>query len=92
MAERTPEEGKVCADCKEAKPRSEFHREIKAPDGLKLRCKPCHRAQQRAYRAARSQVQAEANRRWRQRTPASRRSGQFGGGARTQRSERLTTR
>jgi len=41
---------KTCAGCQERKPRSEFHRFVRAKDGLTPRCKPCVSAANRVYR------------------------------------------
>jgi hypothetical protein len=62
---------KKCCSCKNTKPRAEFTKNKKKPDGLGHYCKPCHRAKDKAYRARRTPEQKAA--RWaRERTPAKR--------------------
>lgn len=45
--------GKVCSQCGEAKPVSDFGPLAHCKDGLRPSCKPCARKQQRAYRLRR---------------------------------------
>ena len=42
-------DGKVCARCKEEKPRDDFHKNKRFRDGLRTWCKDCERTYQRAY-------------------------------------------
>jgi len=42
-------DGKVCARCKEEKPRDGFHKSKRFRDGLRTWCKDCERAYNRAY-------------------------------------------
>lgn len=41
---------KRCTDCKETKPREDFHRNVGAKDGLHNYCKPCKGRRQAAWR------------------------------------------
>lgn len=44
-----PKSLKLCRNCKTAKPRSEFHRQESAKDGLRSICKECRRKRQQQY-------------------------------------------
>lgn len=39
-----PEGWKICSRCGTAKPREEYYRDARRPDGLYAKCKPCHNA------------------------------------------------
>jgi 5-methylcytosine-specific restriction endonuclease McrA len=68
---------KKCSSCKQTKPRAEFTKNKTKPSGLGPSCRPCHRGQDKAYRARRTQEAKE--RRWaRERTPAKRLRDQVG--------------
>ncbi len=43
---------KTCTKCGETKPTTEFHKNRAKSDGLRCRCKVCHRADAKAYREA----------------------------------------
>lgn len=45
-------ETKTCANCKEAKPRTEYTNRAASKDGLHPRCKKCKNDQRNAFRAA----------------------------------------
>ncbi len=53
---------KLCMECGEPKPRTEFHREKKSPDGLRRQCKACRCAYMQAYSATRRDSIRERNR------------------------------
>lgn len=42
---------KTCTRCHESKPRTEFWRNVRAPDGIQHTCKPCSMASTRESRA-----------------------------------------
>lgn len=46
------EQLKTCSCCHEAKPRSEFSKNIQTPDGLMYYCRPCAAEKQREFRKA----------------------------------------
>lgn len=41
---------KQCSQCKESKPKEDFYREARAPDGLYAACKKCHNTKQERHR------------------------------------------
>ncbi|MFB7370888.1 endonuclease VII domain-containing protein [Streptomyces sp. NPDC056222] len=57
-----PEGCKLCRQCGEVKPHSEWHRNSTASDGLSTRCKACRKAQGRAGHLKRSYGITEAER------------------------------
>ncbi|WP_107103789.1 MULTISPECIES: endonuclease VII domain-containing protein [unclassified Streptomyces] len=57
-----PEGWKLCRQCGEVKPHSEWHRNSTASDGLSTRCKVCRRAQGRAGHLKRSYGITESER------------------------------
>jgi hypothetical protein len=51
---------KLCSNCKETKPRSEFGKNRKSPDGINYACKACHKVRNKA-KSAKTKLALEAN-------------------------------
>ena len=64
---------KNCAACKQVKPRSEFHKNKNAYDGLQGYCKPCSVAKVRAYHKADPKAHSDYNRAWDKKNPQKKR-------------------
>lgn len=60
-----PQPTKVCYDCKEAKPVSDFYKCKSSKDGLQFVCKPCDRQRRSDHHQAHRDAQAATHRKWR---------------------------
>jgi hypothetical protein len=56
---------KICTQCAEAKPRTEFFANKVCADGLQFHCKECHKILQRRYREAHPGRAKEQDDKWR---------------------------
>ena len=57
------EDLKICRDCSEAKPATEYHAKARSSDGLQPRCKDCNNAQSKRWRERYPQRHKRAQRR-----------------------------
>lgn len=56
---------KCCIGCGETKPVSEFHKQVRSPDGYRPRCKSCRKPEVEAWYAANREEMKERSRLWR---------------------------
>lgn len=60
---------KVCTKCGQEKPFSDFHRQAKAPNGLRSHCKECRKSDTRQYYENNKERVLSTNADWRMRYP-----------------------
>ena len=60
---------KTCTKCGETKPTTEFHKNKAKSDGLRYRCKVCHRADRKAWREANPEKVKARSKAWREANP-----------------------
>lgn len=62
---------KQCSRCKEIKPRTEFYKNGKTPDGLRSHCKECNRKLNKDYYERNKEKEIERGRKWAKENPES---------------------